>query len=119
MINAAMAAGGGRVTSLTPEETHRYLVQMLPVKGAQVTSSSPTTLSGAVRVEKKPSCLIACVLAIFLIIPAIIYLAVAGKSSSDPFAIEITPHPNGSSVTASGRGQGLKAARSAINSLPQ
>lgn len=119
MINAALAAGAGRVTSLSPDETHRYLVQMLPVKGAQVTSSSETTLSGAVRVDKKPSCLIAGVLAIFFVIPAFIYLAVAGKSSSDPFAIEIIPHPQGSSVIASGRGQGLKAARAAINSLPR
>jgi hypothetical protein len=119
MINAAMTGGAGRVTSLSPEEAHRYLVQMLPVKGAQVTSSSETTLSGAVRVDKKPSCLIACVLAIFLIIPAIIYLAVAGKSTSDPFAIEILSHPEGSSVIVSGRGAGLKAARSAVNSMPR
>lgn len=117
---AQLSVGGSneRTTSLSPSEAHRFLMQMLPNKGAQITSHSQTMIAGAVHEEKKPSCIVACILAIFFILPAIIYLVVAGKSRVHPFSIEIAPQNGGSWVVVSGRGPGLKAARAAIRGLP-
>lgn len=68
---------------------------------------------------QKASCLVACFLALFFIIPAIIYLAAAGKSGrSYSFSISVNPESQGSRVVASGQGLGLRAAQRAVKALP-
>jgi hypothetical protein len=96
------------------------LVQALTSGGAQITSQTASLIAGKVETPaQKPSCLVACFLALFFIIPAIIYLVAAGKSGrSYSFSITLTPEAQGSRVLATGQGRGLRAAQRALTSLP-
>ncbi len=107
-----------RFTSLPPEQAIGVLLQALVSGGAQITSQAPTVIVGNVITKRQPSCLIASLLFLIFIIPAIIYLMTAGRDVTDPFTISLRPHDNGSWVSGAGQGRGFGAVRYALSQLP-
>ena len=111
-------ASRGRFTRLTPYEASVFLAQALASNGAALATRTDTVISGSVRVQRRPSCLLACLLALFFIVPAVIYLAVAGKDATYVFNILLTPQEGGCLLTAIGQGRGLQVALESIEALP-
>lgn len=109
---------GAVYTSLPPARASTALAQALTSRGAQVTTRTENMITGLVRVTKRPSTLVAFVLAIFFVLPAIIYLVVGRKDDTFPFSIAIESEGTGSRVVLSGKGEGLRVARTAAKKLP-
>jgi hypothetical protein len=107
-----------RFTSLPPEHALGVLLQALAGGGAQITAQSPTVIVGNVITKNQPSCIVASVLFLIFIIPAIIYLMTAGRDVVEPFSISLRAQDNGTWVSGSGRGRGLAAVKYAIEQLP-
>ncbi len=105
-------------TVLPPDQTSAFLVQTLTASGAQVVSQTDRSITGVMHIRRRPSCLIATLLFLLLIIPGILYLALAGKDIEDPYSIQILPQGQGSMVHPAGQGYGLEVAQQAITRLP-
>jgi hypothetical protein len=86
--------------------------------GATVISQTERSITGEVRVRKNPSCLIACLLLLLLVVPGIVYLIVAGKDIVEPFSIQLIPEGHGTRAHPAGRGYGMSAAVQAVANLP-
>jgi len=107
-----------RFTSLPPDQAIAFLIQTLTASGAQVVSQSDRSLTGVMHIRRRPSCLVATILLLLLIVPGIIYLVLAGKDIEDPYSIQILPEGQGSMVHPAGQGYGLDVAMASIARLP-
>jgi hypothetical protein len=113
------AAVEPQFTSLPPDQAAAYLTQLLTMHGATVHSQTERSITGEVRIRKNPSCLVATLLFLLLVVPGIIYVIVAGKDIQDPFSVQLIPQGQGTLAHAAGRGHGLDAALRAIGRLPR
>jgi len=107
-----------RFTPLPPDQAIAFLIQTLTASGAQVVSQSGSSLTGVMHIRRRPSCLVATILLILLIVPGIIYLTLAGKDIEDPYSIQVIPQGQGSMIHPAGQGYGLDVAVAAIARLP-
>jgi hypothetical protein len=107
-----------RFTSLAPDQAAAYLTQVLTMGGATVLSQSERAITGEMRIRRNPSCLVATLLFLLLVVPGIVYLVVAGKDTQDPFSIQLIPEGHGTRAHAAGRAHGLNAALRAVEQLP-
>lgn len=105
-------------TSLAPDQAAALLCQTLTASGAQVTTQTDRSITGIMHIRRRPSCIIAFLLFMLLIIPGVIYLVIAGKDIDDPYSIQVIPEGQGSMVHAAGQGYGLEVATEAIRRLP-
>ena len=106
-------------TPLPPDQAAALLVQTLTASGAQVASQTDRSITGVMHIRRRPSCVIAFLLFILLIIPGIIYLVIAGKDIDDPYSLQLIPEGQGTMVHPAGQGYGLEVAVAAIKHLPQ
>lgn len=109
----------GKYTSLGPDQAASTLVQLLTSGGAVITTQSPSSITGVVNTQNKPSCIVATILFLIFIIPAIIYMIVASKNTSDPFSLALTPDGTGTRINGNGQGRGLVAINWAVDQLPR
>lgn len=101
-----------------PEQTVGYLVSALAGQGAVVTFQSPQQVSGYLTVHKRPNLLVALVLFAFFVIPGVIYLIASTKTTSEPFAVSISPDGRGgATLVPSGAPTALWRAAAAIRQL--
>jgi hypothetical protein len=108
-----------RFTSLAPDQAAAYLTQVLTMHGATVLTQTERSITGEMRIRKNPSCLVATLLFLLLVVPGIVYLIVAGKDIQDPYSIQLIPEGHGTRAHPAGRGHGLNAALRATEQLPQ
>jgi hypothetical protein len=106
-------------TPLPPDQAAAYLTQVLTMHGATVLTQTERSITGEMRIRRNPSCLVASLLFLLLVVPGIVYLVVAGKDIQDPFSIQLIPEGQGTRAHAAGRGHGLNAALRAIQRLPR
>ena len=107
-----------RFAPLAPDQTIALLIQTLTASGATVLSQSERSIAGVMHIRRRPSCVVAFLLFILLVIPGIIYLVIAGKDIDDPYSIQVLPEGQGSMVHPAGQGFGLRAPVAAIARLP-
>ena len=119
MTKREQAAIAARFTSMAPDQTAALLIQTLTASGAQVLSQSERSITGVMHIRRRPSCIVATLLFLLLVIPGIIYLVIAGKDIDDPYSIQILPEGQGAMVHPAGQGFGLKVAVAAIDRLPR
>lgn len=118
MAKREQARIAARFTPMAPDQTIALLIQTLTASGAQVLSQSERSITGVMHIRRRPSCVVAFLLFILLIIPGIIYLVIAGKDIDDPYSIQVLPEGQGSMVHPAGQGFGLQVAVAAISRLP-
>jgi hypothetical protein len=105
-------------TILPPDQAAALLVQTLTASGAQVSSQTPTSITGIMHIRRRPSCIVALLLFALLIIPGVVYLVISSKDVDDPYSIQLIPEGQGSMVHAAGQGYGLEVALEAMKRLP-
>ena len=118
MSNKKKTTIEARFTALPPDQAIAFLIQTLTASGAQVVSQSDRSLTGVMHIRRRASCLVATILLLLLVVPGIIYLAVAGKDIDDPYSIQIIAEGQGSMIHPAGQGYGLEVAVAAMARLP-
>ncbi len=83
-----------------------------------MTSQSDSGVAGYVTTVKKPSIVLGLLLSLLCLVPGMLYLALAGGSSTEAFSISLTPTSNGTRVGWNGQGQGMAVAAWACAQLP-
>jgi hypothetical protein len=105
-------------TTLPPDQAAAALVRALATSGAMITSQTPNTIIGFVRVKRSPNVIVAILLFLLCVVPFIIYLIVQSKDDSYQFAFELVLVDTGTEVRWSGNGPAALIAQGAAGALP-
>lgn len=115
----ASATSSGKWTSLPPAQAAAVMAQLLTGHGAVITTQSADGLSGYVTTKSNPSCIVATILFLIFIVPAIIYMIAASKTVQDPFSVMFIADRGGTRMHGNGQGRGLAAVVWAADQLPR
>lgn len=105
-------------TTLPPNVTGDHLAFAVAQQGGTITAKTPTMITGTFTTHRSPNVLVAILLFVLCIIPAIIYLITESKDRTEPFTVTITPAGQGSDIHVAGAGSAAHAARTAAMRLP-
>jgi hypothetical protein len=83
-----------------------------------ITTQTPNSITGYVTTKANASCVVATILSLIFIIPAIIYLVAASKDITEPFTITLIPVEGDTRLHGDGRGRAFDAISWATSQLP-
>src|SRR5262245_25620388 len=90
------------VSKMRPSEILDEVTASLTTDGGVVTTRSESSITGYVKVEQRGSIVVALLLGILCVVPAIIYVIVKWKGRQDAFSISVVDRGAIREVAASG-----------------
>lgn len=106
-------------TSLPPHVAGDHLAFAVAQQGGTITTKGPGVITGTFTTHRSPNVLVAILLFLLCIIPAIIYLISESKDRTEPFTVTLQPAGQGTHIHVAGAGAAAHAARTSAMRLPR
>ena len=107
-----------RYTSLSPDEVHNRLGQMLQMQGWSVTSSAPGRFDVSMSIPGSANTLLGVVLILICLVPGIIYFIVKGRPTLLKASITFVPSDTGTRLAVHGSPEALERLGPVMVMLP-
>jgi hypothetical protein len=113
-----VAGGAQRYTSLSIVQAQSEAVRLLPLAGIQIKGHSPGQVHGVVVTAGQPNWVIAVLLIIFCVVPAVIYLLLSSRPRHYACTLHFAPSGPGTMITIQA-GNGIREqVQAALGALP-